>query len=175
MIRKLSLFLAVILAITFCNPADAGAGRVNSNAPVRPWRLLNKQFSGNANVFTTTDPSPAGGNLTETSATGVTTGEGTVTINLGAGFTAPITLTAYIWVQDRVTPTNSYWARCGANASQYSITVDSNYTTVVFVLPHNTPFIILSSAAVTGNVYVDAQADHLNANSSTSYYQQPQG
>lgn len=149
--------------------AWSDAGNVNANVGQKAVRLLSLQFGGSANNFTTSDPSPAGAALTESSATGLTNSNGTVTVSLTNGFTAPVILTAYYWVKDVVTPANSCWVRLGANNTQYQISVDSNYATAVFAMPPRAPFIIKSSAAVTGNVYVDAGMDGLNINSPAGY------
>jgi len=171
--RKL---LPLLIAVFFALPcfainhgAPSNAGNVNSNIPARPWRLLNLQFGGNANDFCTADPSPDGTPLTETSATGITGSSGTIAVALTNGFTAPVTLTVYYWTQDQVTGGNSCWVRAGANASQYATSVDSHYTTLSFTAPPNTPYIIESSGAVTGNVYVNTAKDPLNNNSAAGY------
>lgn len=170
--RKL---LTLLFALSFIAPCFAlesrplDAGNVNSNIPARPWRLLNKQFAANANVFCTADPSAGGTPLTETSATGITGSSGTVAVALNAGFTAPVTLTIYYWCRDAVTGANSGWVRLGANAAQYAVAVDTNYATVVFTAPPYTPYIIESGAAITGKVYVNTLRDPLNNNSPTGY------
>jgi hypothetical protein len=166
--RLLQMWLILLLLVFSLTPAHAEAGRVDvsTTCGVRPWRLLNKQFSGNANVFTIVTPVSA---LTESSATGCTHGTGAVSVLLQSGFTPTITLTLFVWLNDPVTPANSNWAAFS------TASVTANNSMVVLACPHNMPFIIQSSAAVTGNVYVDAPADKLNANSPTSYYQPPQG
>lgn len=171
--RKL-IPLLLILALTLpavhaleSRPLDAG--NVNSNIPARPWRLLNLQFGSSANAFCTADPSAGGTPLTETSATGITGSSGTVAVALNAGFTAPITLTIYYWCRDAITGANSGWVRAGANSGQYATVVDTNYSTLSFTAPPYTPYIIESSAAVTGKVYVNTNRDPLNNNSAVGY------
>lgn len=148
---------------------DTSAGRVNANVASRPKYLLSLQFASNANNFPTADPSPDGTPLTETSATGRTQSSGIVTVELTGGFTAPVTLTAYYWVKDSVTAANSHWSRLGPAAASYAVAMDSHYTTATFVCPPNTPFLITSSAAITGNVYIDCIADPLNSNRPAGY------
>lgn len=166
--RLLQMWLILLLLLFSQTPAHCEAGRVDisTTCGVRPWRLLNKQFSGNANVFTTSSPV---GSLTESSASGCTQSDGSVTVALEAEFTPPVTLTLFCWINDTVTPTNSGWV-------QFSIaTISNNNYMAVMACPHNCPFVIMSSAAVTGNVYIDAATDHLNANSPNGYYQSPEG
>lgn len=157
--------------VQFIEP-EAEAATRTFNSPVRPWRRLAKQFAAGANVFTTTDPTPAGTPLTLANATGKSTGDGSVTIGLQAGFTAPITFTIYYWQYDSVTPANACWVRLAPVASSgqsvYQQTVDSNYASFMFQIPENTPFLIQSSAAVTGNVYTDSFADKNNPGSSAT-------
>lgn len=178
--KKWSLALVTLLLVVlfiktpFANGSsvtsgDSSAGRVNSNLSSRPKYLLSPQFSSGTNYFVTADPSPAGTPLTETSATGITQSSGIVTLGLTNGFTAPVTLTCYVWIKDAVTPSNSYWCRNGAVAAAYAQAPDSNYTMVTFTAPPFTPFLIRSSAAITGNVYVDCIADGHNANRVTGY------
>lgn len=174
--RNWLLALLVIFSITptlsaqpIVTPGDASAGRVNSNVASRPKYLLSLQFGSGANNFTTVDPSPDGTPLTESSATGRTQSSGVVTVELTTGFTAPVTLTAYYWIKDPVTVANSHWTRCGPASAVYSISVDSHYATATFACPPNTPFLIRSSAAITGNVYVDGIADPNNLNRPTGY------
>lgn len=162
-------FLGLLLALCLISAPVHADQPVNSNTVHEPYRLLTTQFSGNTNVFTTTDPSPAGGNLTETSATGLSSGQATVTVLLTNGFTAPVTLTAYIWNIDSTTPTNKCWVRLGPNSASYSVSVDTNYATAAFVMPTHTPYLIMSSAAITGHVYVDTPIDPLNNNSVAGY------
>lgn len=165
--RKLiALFL---LLACFMLPSAMAGERVNSNLVRRPVRLLTKQFSAGANVFTTADPSLAGSALTLTSATGDSSNDGIVTVALNAGFTAPITLTVYFWLNDPVTPANSGWVRLGGTSQVYSTSVDTNYSSVSFAIPEFTPFLIRSSAAITGNVYVDAQKNTNNNNSAAGF------
>src|ERR1017187_941518 len=93
-----NILLAVFLSF-FQVAADATGQRV-FNAPRRPSRLLATQFASNANVFTLVDPSPDGTPLTLTSATGISQIDGSVTVALCSGFTAPVSLTCYYWQQD---------------------------------------------------------------------------
>ncbi|MDE1971392.1 MAG: hypothetical protein KGI50_07505 [Patescibacteria group bacterium] len=162
---SLALFSSVAIAAPYT--FDKVAGRVVSNTCARPRRLLNAQFAGN--MFPTADPSPDGTPLTETSATGVSSNVGTVTLGFTNGFTAPITVTAYYWNADPVTPANSCWVRLGASSTAYSTTVDTHYASVSFSIPEYTPFLIRTSAAVTGNVYLDGAIDVKNNNSPSGY------
>ena len=168
-----SKLIALFLAFVFCFVATPSFAQVRTfNAPRRPLRLLTKQFAANANVFTIVDPSKAGTPLTLTSATGRSNMDGSVTISMQAGFTAPITLSFYIWQQDSVTPANAGWTRLGNAAtgtSSYSVTLDNNYTLATVVIPENTDFIVLSSTAVTGNVYTDSIASPSNLNTVAGY------
>ena len=149
-------------------PVNADAVRVFT-ASNTPRRKLAKQFSAGANVFATADPSPAGTPLTITSATGIAGSDGSVVLTFLAGFTAPITITVYYWNQDLVNTSNSCWVRLGNEAAAYSATIDSNYVSVPFALPVNAPFLVRTSAAVTGDVYTDARAHSSNNNTATGY------
>lgn len=165
-------YVAVAAFIVNVGPAHATGTRV-FNTSVRPIRLLTKQFASNANNFTLVDPTPDGTPLTLTSATGKSNMDGSATITLTNGFTAPVTLTAFVWQLDSVTPANSCWVRvapvASGGANNYTQSVDSHYAQVSFSLAENTPFIIMSSAAVTGHVYTDAAKDANNNNSPAGY------
>ena len=163
------ILLGILLAGCLLGLPVCADQSVNSNIAHRPYRLLVAQFSTNTNMFCTADPSPDGTPLTETSATGMSGGQGTVTVLLTNGFTAPVTLTAYFWLPDNKTAANKCWTRLGPNSSFYSVSVDTHYATAAFVAPVNTPYIIMSSAAVTGPVYVDTPIDPANNNSATGY------
>lgn len=165
--RLLSIIAAVLVSVGSCLPSRADATRTSSWGN-RPYRRLATQFAGN--VFVTADPSPAGTPLTLTSATGIGGPDGTVSIGMGAGFTAPVTLTVYYWQLDSVVPANSCWQRLGPAAANYSTAIDTNYASVTFTVPAGTPFLIRSSAAVTGNVYTDARAAFENNNSAATGY-----
>lgn len=171
----LFIFACIIAAAIPWMPSWA-TGTRTFNAPVRPQRLLAKQFAAGANNFTLVDPTPDGTPLTLTSATGKSRMDGSATLTMTNGFTAPVTLTAFTWQLDNVTPANSCWVRVApvvsGGANNYTQSVDAHYTTVGFVLPENTPFLIMSSAAVTGNVYTDATYDANNQNSASAAYNQ---
>ena len=164
--RKLIALLVVSYLVSFAallalQPAFSASFRTY-NSPHYPYRKLAKQFGGSVNSFITADPSPDGTPLTLTSATGTTGPDGTVTILMTNGFTAPVTLTAYMWHIKaaswvRVAPVSS-----GTNA--YSQALDSHYTTCQFSIPENIPFLVRASAAVTGDVYTDAVENPNNAN-----------
>lgn len=175
MFKYITLLLGSMLAIT-CAANYSDAATRTYNSPVRPQRLLAKQFASNANNFTLVDPTPDGTPLTLTSATGRSKMDGSVTIALTGGFTAPVTLTAFYWVLDNVTPANSHWSRLGPVASggqsNYTQAIDSHYATFMFSIPENTPFIIMSSAAVTGNVFTDSVIEPTNNNSASAGYNQ---
>lgn len=156
----------------FIDPSTAYGATRTFNSPVRPWRRLALQFGSGANNFTTVDPSPDGTPLTLTSATGKSTGDGSVTVALTNGFTAPVTMTVYYWQYDSVTPTNACWVRLAPVASggqsNYTQSVDTHYAIFQFSLPENTPFLIRSSTPVTGNAYTDSIADLNNLGSSAT-------
>jgi len=135
-----------------------------------PGRLLAKQFNGNTENFTTTNPDLGGTPLTLASATGVTPSNGIVMLSVGAGFTPPVTLTAFFWQQDLVTPANSGWRRFGNAAASYAQALDATYTSCAFSGPPNTPFLIMSSAGITGNVYTNAKAHPSNNNTASGGY-----
>jgi hypothetical protein len=165
------LWLITIVGVGFIickQPARSQAQRVQES-PRNPYRLLSKQFAGSTAVFTTADPSLAGSALTLTSATGNSRMDGVVTVALQAGFTAPVTLTVYYWQMDNVTGANAGWTRIGAVASDYSQSFDSNYTMRQFAIQENTPFLIRSSANITGNVYTDCPQNTNNANTVAGY------
>ncbi len=127
--------------------------------PAYPYRKLAKQFAGNANAFCTTNPDPDGTPLTLANATGRDSGHGQVTIMLTNGFTPSVTLTAFYWHIAK-----ACWVRVGPAAANYQQAVDSHYTTWTFNLPPRCSFLIMSSAAVTGDVYTDAPHDPNNNN-----------
>jgi hypothetical protein len=167
------LLLLLSLWIAFC-PVAYAAGPLSgttqvANWPGSPTRLLAKQFVSSANVFGQVDPSPAGTPLSLTSATGDSKPNGSVTLTLCAGFTAPLALTIYVWQPDAVTGTNACWVRISNAAAGYTVTADSNYTTVTYTIAPSTPFFVLANKAVTGLVYTDSSADPNNANSVTGY------
>ena len=145
--------LAIAIGLVFAAVFPVAA------SPEYPYRKLAKQFSTNTNVFCTADPSPDGTPLTLSSATGDDAGHGMVTVLLTNGFTAPITLTAYYWHRAK-----QVWVRVAPSTAGYSMLVDSHYTQWEFPLPAGSPFIIMSSAAVTGDVYTNSVADPNNAN-----------
>lgn len=159
-------------AVQFTDIPQAGAATRTFNSPVRPWRKLAKQFASNANVFTIVDPTPDGTPLSLSNATGKSTGDGSVTVSLESGFTAPLTVTVFFWQIDSVTPANSCWVRlapvASAGQSNYTQSVDSHYAQFQFSIPENTPFLIMSGTAVTGNVYTDSIADLNNPGSSAA-------
>lgn len=175
--KLLPLLLSFILLLGF-TPAQLGclrpamsqgiASRVY-NAPRNPRRLLTKQFSAGANVFTTVDPSPSGTPLTITSATGDANADGSASIAFQAGFTPPLAVTVYYWQADAVTPANSCWTRLGSAAAQYTTSVDHTYTICTFQIGEFVPFIVQTGAAVTGNVYTDSKADPNNNNTVAGY------
>lgn len=165
--------IALLFAFLLCCPAFA-AGPLSGttqvgNWPSQPTRLLAKQFVSSANVFGQVDPSPAGTPLTLTSATGDSKPNGSVTLSLGAGFTAPLALTIYVWQVDVGGSGLACWTRISNAAAGYTVTADSNYTTVTFTITPSTPFFVLANKAVTGNVYTDSSADPNNANSQAGY------
>ena len=154
------------------NTANAQAVRT-FNSPRRPFRLLAKQHNGNADVFPTADPSPEGTPLTLSRAMGVSGFDGSVTLLLGAGFTAPVTLTVYQWNQDNVNSSKSGWYRVapaatGTNA--YSQAVDSHYALVQFSIAEQTPWLVRASGSVTGDVYTESKAHPSNTGSTASGY-----
>lgn len=167
--RKLLGLLAAFALLLTALPANAEGTRVFNNAH-RPYRLLAKQYSTGANVFPTADPSPAGTPLALTNAMGFSPVDGVVTLALEAGFTAPVTLTAYYWQYDEKATGTAGWVRASNIAANYQAAVDSTYASVSFSVPGNTPFIVSSSAADTGNVYCSAPADTHNLGSSATGY-----
>lgn len=159
--RKYIVLLAALILSTVL-PYSADSATRTYNSPRNIIRKLTKQFNGAADVFVQADPSPAGTPLTLTSATGRSGEEGSVTVHLMAGFTAPLLLTVYQW-----SPTEAAWIRCapaatGANVYQQS--VDTNYALVQFSIAERVPFIIRADKSVTGNVYVDCEAHPANNN-----------
>lgn len=172
--RIQTLFL---LAVLFFNPlfecaANAQATRT-FNSPRNVRRKLALQFNGSSEVFTTTDPSPAGTPLTLSSATGISGYDGSVTLVFRAGFTAPVTLTVYQWLQDLVDPTKSCWVRiapASSGSDVYSKAVDTNYSLIQFSIAERVPFLVMSSAGITGDVYTDAEAHPSNTGSTASGY-----
>lgn len=164
----MKLFVSLVVALTIFfsfSPSNAWAQAVDKV----PYRLLALQFNTNSEVFTTTNPDLAGTPLTLTSATGVTPANGRVMVSIGAGFTPPNTLTVFYWQFDDVTPAKAGWRREGADDDSYSVVIDATYTSVVFSGPPNTPFLIMSENAITGDVYINAKAHSLNPNSATGY------
>lgn len=166
----LRFLLALVVAFMWTVPpaalADPGV------LEQQPRRRLALQFAANANVFTIVNPDADGTPLTLTSATGVTPANGLVMVSVGAGFTAPVTLTALYWQMDDVTTTKAGYRRLGPAATgsnTYVQSLDAHYTSCVFSGPPNTPFIILASGAITGDVYINARAHASNANSATGY------
>jgi hypothetical protein len=169
---KRTLVVLSLLALMLIPTVSTYGATRTFNSPVRPSRLLANQFVGNANVFTQADPTPDGSSLTLTSATGRSQGDGSVTVTLTNGFTAPVTLTVYFWQIDSVTPANSCWVRLApvvTGTHQYSQSVDSHYSLFQFSIPESTPFLITANAAITGNVYVDCPIDPNNKNSAVGY------
>lgn len=136
----------------------------------QPARLLAKQFGGSANVFTTTNPDADGTPLTLTSATGVIPQNGIIMVSLGAGFTAPVTLTVFTWQRDVVTTSKAGWRRIGPAATSYSQAADAHYTVLAFNGPPGAPYLIMSSGAVTGDVYVNGSSHPSNNNTASSGY-----
>lgn len=168
----IALFAGVAISALICSPVANSQSMRTFNSPKYPMRLLAKQFNGSTEVFTTTDPSPDGTPLTLTSATGISGADGSVTVILQSGFTAPVTLTAYEWNQDFVTPANSCWVRVAPAATGtdvYSKAIDTHYALAQFAISEKTPFLIMSSGAITGNVYIDAKPHSQNANSATGH------
>lgn len=159
---------ALIASSVMIINSPAGASERTFNSPQRCQRLLAKQFGGSANVFTTTNPDADGTPLTLTSATGKSGNDGIVTVSMGGGFTAPVTLTVFQWQLDNVTAANAGWRRIGAAAADYSCAFDSHYTSRQFSISEGTPYLILSSAAVTGNVYVGDGGAHPSNTGSTA-------
>lgn len=167
-----TLFVVLLYSVILAPFAHATGTRV-FNSPVRPYRKLAKQFASNANVFTIVNPDKDGTPLAVTSCTGRSGMDGTVTVSLQAGFTAPVTLTCFFWQQDNVTPANAGWTRLGpvasGGANNYTQAVDSHYASVAFAIPENTDFLIMSNAAITGNVYTDGLVSPNNANSAAGF------
>lgn len=172
-------FLSIVAVFALCVTAElqltqsqTEAATRTYNSPVRPWRRLAKQFAAGANVFTIVDPTPDGTPLALTNATGKSTGDGSVTVSLTTGYTAPVTVTVYFWQYDSVTPANSCWVRlapvASSGQSNYAQVIDSHYAQFQFSIAENTPFLIQSSAAITGNVYTDSIADLNNTGSSAA-------
>lgn len=171
--RKICTLLLVVLIYMVSTIPSFASGTRTYNAPVKPFRKLAKQFNGSADVFPTADPSPAGTPLTLTSATGMSGQDGSVTLTFYAGFTAPMTITAYQWQYDNVTPANSGWVRVAPAATGtdcYSKAIDTNYAIVQFSIDPNTPFLIRADQSVTGSVYVDAPAHPSNTGSTATGY-----
>lgn len=171
-LRALAVALLAVLCISGDAPISAQGTRT-FNSPVKPFRKLAKQFNSGNDVFPTADPSPAGTPLTLTSATGRSTADGSVTIAFMAGFTPPLTITAYQWQYDNVTPSAGGWVRvapAATGADVYEKAIDTNYCIVQFSIDPHTPFLIRTSASVTGSVYVDAPADPNNTGSTASGY-----
>lgn len=170
----LVLLLGIVFNLLVSYPVDATGARMFDTS-VRPRRLLTKQFATNANNFLLADPTPDGSNQALTSATGRSRMDGSVTVALTNGFTAPVTLTCYYWQNDNVTTANQCWVRLApvssGGISNYTQSVDSHYTTAVFAIPENTPYLITSSGAITGNVYVDSAIEPSNPNSPAGYDQ----
>lgn len=157
----------LLLLVSFMLHGAALAQTFSNGAPAR---LLTKQFGGSANVFTTTNPDADGTPLTLTSATGVIPANGIVVVSLGGGFTAPVTLTAFFWQQDLVTAAKAGWRRPGGAAASYATAVDAHYTSVAINGPPNTPYLIMSSGAITGDVYVTGKAHSSNNNTASGGY-----
>lgn len=142
------------------------------NTTCRPYRLLAKQHNGNADVFPTADPSPEGTPLTLANAMGISNRNGQVTLELGS-IPEPVIITAYMWVQDNVTTSNSHWTRVAPAATgpdTYVKTLDEDYVTVQFSLPERTPWLIRADKSVTGNVYTDSDAHPANTGSTAAGY-----
>lgn len=155
------LWLTVLLLIT-SSVCPAYAQMRTFNSPNYPGRKLAKQFNAGTESFVTVNPDPDGTPLTLTSATGLVGPNGTVTLGFLGGFTPAITITVFLWHTDA-----GAWVRLGPNnsgADRYSISVDSHYTLCQFSAPEGTPFLVMSSAGVTGFCYTDAKAHPQNAN-----------
>lgn len=172
MSKWIKRFTCLAAALILSCPLVMGAGTRTFNSPVQVRRKLALQFNGNTEVFTTADPTPASGNLTLTSATGISGFDGSVTLVFRSGI-ATKSITAYMWLQDLVASSKSCWVRVAPAASGTDIyvkTIDSDYSTVQFSIPEQTPFLIQSSAAFTGDVYTDALAHPSNTGSTASGY-----
>jgi hypothetical protein len=167
-LKKISIALCLSLMLLFPFSVEAQGTRV-FNAPRNTQRLIVKQFAAAANNFTIVNPDPDGTPLTLTSATGRSKMDGNASVTLTNGFTAPVTLTIFIWQQDLVTPANSCWKRVASAAAGYATAADSHYVTVTWTITENTPFLVMSSAAITGNVYTDSVIDPNNNNTVAGY------
>lgn len=176
--KPYAIRLAVLATVIACGICIVGIG-VNAqdatrtyNAPCRPYRLLAKQHNAASDVFPTADPSPAGTPLALTNAMGISNRNGQVTLELGS-IPEPVLLTAYQWIQDNVTTSNSHWARVGPSATGsdvYQKSVDTDYVTVQFSIAERTPWLIRADKSVTGNVYVDCDAHPSNTGSTATGY-----
>lgn len=166
----LAFLLLLIGWVTFLNvPATADSMRT-FNSPFRPRRLLAKQFNGGTeSLSTATDPTLGGTPLALTAATGRSGMDGTVTMTLMGGFTPPLVATVYYWNQDLVTPAKSGWVHIGSDATEYQRTFDATYVMRQFAIPEQTPFLITTDVAITGDVYLDAVANSSNNNTATGY------
>lgn len=167
--KRLIALLMLLATMLVAIPANAEGTRVFNNAH-RPYRLMAKQYATGANVFPTADPSPDGTPLALTNAMGLSPVDGVVSVQLDSGFTAPVSLTAFYWSADSVTVSNSCWVRASNVSTTYTASVDSHYASVSFSVPGNTPWLIQSSAAVTGLVYSSTPAYSANLGSSVAGY-----
>lgn len=166
--KRTFIYLLILLTLIL-QPLGAEAGTRVFNAPRPTFRLLAKQFNSSADVFLKADPSLAGSSQTLTSATGQSKMDGSVTVAFGAGFTAPLAVTVYVWQGDNVNPAKAGWYRLGGAAAAYTTSVDTNYATINFSIAENTPFMIITDKSVTGDVYTDAAANIKNLNSQAGY------
>lgn len=166
-----SLILSAVILMGSAGPCLADGIRT-FNSPVKVRRKLATQFNGSTEVFTTTDPTPAGTPLTLTSATGKAGMDGQVTLVFRSGISGK-SITAFQWLQDNVDTSKSCWVRVAPSSTGtdvYTKTIDSDYTTVQFSLPEQAPFLIMSSSGVTGDVYTDSEAHPSNTGSTASGY-----
>lgn len=172
--RKIvTALLTAILISSMVIPESLAQATRTFNSPRNVRRKLALQFNGSTEVFTTTDPSPAGTPLTLSSATGISGYDGSVTLVFRAGFTAPATLTVYQWLQDTVNTSKSCWVRIAPSSTGtdvYSKAVDTNYSLIQFSIAERVPFLVMSDVAITGDVYTDAEAHPSNTGSTASGY-----
>jgi hypothetical protein len=143
------------------------AQRVNSNGRHRPsinipfnWGTGGTvwQNGGGTNPFSIVSTDPNVNKFPQYQGTGVSGIDGTVTIGLTAGFTPPVTLTAWEWnsaLTNGAGVAVGGWMKIGASATQYNEVFDATYASYTFQISENTTYLIQSSAAITGQATMD--------------------
>ena len=126
------------------NWGSAGAAWVGAAAGVNP--------------FSVTSQDPNTNKFPIQYATGRAGIDGNFTVAVTTGFSPSINL--IVWEWNRAA---NAWFRLGANTGTYEITLDSTYVLSTFQVSENAYVLIQSSAAVTGNAYMDGMIDFQNS------------